>query len=114
DPHMLFSHAQLQGELTLRLAILVDRLDGINLRLSNNRAIERAATGTGTNSSSLLDQLIRANGNLSDELNNLAVTINVLDQLIGPDEFGDQPPAADPIPDFLQQRSTHPFETGEV
>lgn len=111
---MLLSHAQLQGELTQRLALLVDRLDGINLRLSNNRAIAREVAGTGTNSSSLLDQLIRANGNFSDELNNLEVAINVLDQLIGPDEFGGKLPATEPIPDFLQQRSTHPFETGEV
>lgn len=110
---MLLSHAHLQDELTARLSILVDRLDSINLRLSNNRAIERVAPGDSPNSHSLLDQLVRANGNLSDELNNLEVAINVLDQLIGPEEFGATPPGPEPIPDFLQNR-THPFETGEV
>lgn len=104
---MLLSHVQMQNELTERIKHLTVILDTINQRLSNNRALEQTDESLHFAQPilqlSLIDELTKANGNMSDSINDLSLVINVLDQLIGPGHsiIGAQPtgfPPSQPYP----------------
>lgn len=100
---MLLSHAQLQNELVNRLAYLTQQFDDLNAKLCNNRALQGQPTdGAEPKKPSLMDELVGANGRLSDEINNLEVVYNVLAQLIGPTS-DEKTTVSEPIPGFFRK-----------